>query len=90
MVKLFDIAGFIAELPAIGRDLHASGPMIVEKACKIVQAKAKSAIGRDHEMWAPLAPSTIADKQAHGFPTPKPLMRDRRVARTRFNTRFTD
>ena len=74
-MKLFDIAGFIAEIPAIERDLEASGPMIVEKACKIVQARAKSAIGRDHELWAPLATSTIADKQAHGFPTPKPLLR---------------
>jgi hypothetical protein len=74
-MKLFDIAGFIAELPALDRDLHASGPLIIEKACKIVQAKAKSAIGKNHELWAPLAASTIADKQKHGFPTPKPLLR---------------
>ena len=75
MTKLFDLLGFIAELPAIERDLHAAGPLIVEKACKIVQKKAKAAIGREHEMWAPLAVSTVADKAAHGFPTPKPLLR---------------
>jgi phage gpG-like protein len=75
MVKLFDIAGFIAELPAIERDLHATGPMIIKRACEILEKKAKSAIGREHEMWPDLAPSTIADKQAHGFPTPKPLLR---------------
>jgi hypothetical protein len=74
-MKLFDVAGFIAELPAIERDFHASGPLIVEKACQIVQKKAKAAIGKDHEMWPQLAESTIADKQRHGFPTPKPLLR---------------
>src|SRR5271155_3087455 len=26
-------------------------------------------------MWPDLAPATIADKQAHGFPAPKPLLR---------------
>ena len=35
-MKVFDILGFIAELPAIERDLHASGPKIIEEACKIV------------------------------------------------------
>jgi hypothetical protein len=74
-MKLFDIAGFIAELPALERDLHASGPKIIEAACKIVQKKAKAAIGKNHEMWPPLAEATIADKQKHGFPTPKPLLR---------------
>ena len=34
-----------------------------------------SAIGKEHEMWPPLAESTIRDKQRHGFPTPKPLLR---------------
>jgi hypothetical protein len=74
-MKVFDLLGFVAELSAIERDLHASGPLIVEKACQIVQKKAKAAIGRNHEEWAPLAPSTIADKAQHGFPTPKPLLR---------------
>jgi hypothetical protein len=75
-MKIFDLAGFIAaEIPAIERDLHAAGPKIVERACQIIQKKAKAAIGKDHEMWPALAPSTIADKQQHGFPTPKPLLR---------------
>ena len=75
MTKLFSLLGFIAELPAIERDLHASGPQIIERACQIVQAKAKAAIGKEHEMWPPLAASTIADKAAHGFKTPAPLLR---------------
>jgi hypothetical protein len=75
VTKVFDLLGFIAELPAIERDLHATGPMIIKRACEIVEKKAKSAIGKEHEMWPDLAPSTIVDKQAQGFPTPKPLLR---------------
>lgn len=75
VTKMFSLLGFAAELHAIEHDLEATGPKIIEQACKIVQKKAKAAIGKDHEMWAPLAESTIADKQAHGFPTPKPLLR---------------
>jgi hypothetical protein len=75
MTKLFSLLGFIAELPAIERDLHASGPQIIERACQIIQKKAKAAIGKEHEMWPPLAASTIADKAAHGFKTPAPLLR---------------
>jgi hypothetical protein len=74
-LKTFTILEFLAEIPAIERDLHATGPKIIEQACKIVQKKAKAAIGKEHEMWPPLAESTIADKQHHGFPTPKPLLR---------------
>src|ERR1035437_9761524 len=75
MTKLFSLLGFIAELPAIERDIHESGPKIIERACQIIQKKAKAARGKNHEMWPPLAESTIADKARHGFPTPKPLLR---------------
>jgi hypothetical protein len=75
LTKVFSLLGFIAEIPAIQRDLEASGPKIIEKACQIVQKRAKAAIGQEHELWAPLAASTIADKASHGFPTPKPLLR---------------
>lgn len=53
MTKVFSLLGFIAELPAIERDFHAAGPKIIEEACKIVQKKAKAAIGKEHELWAP-------------------------------------
>lgn len=74
-MKAFNILQFVAELPAIERDLHAAGPKIVERACQIVQKKAKAAIGKEHEMWPDLAPSTISEKQAHGYKTPTPLLR---------------
>jgi phage gpG-like protein len=75
MTKIFSLLDFVAEIRAIQRDLEATGPMIIEKACQIVQKKAKAAIGVEHELWAPLAASTIADKQRQGFATPKPLLR---------------
>jgi hypothetical protein len=75
MTKLFSLLEFVAEIPAIERDLHAAGPRIVERACKIVQARAKKTIGTNQEEWAPLAASTITDKARHGYPTPKPLLR---------------
>lgn len=75
MTKMFSLLQFIAELPAIERDVQAAGPKIVEQACKIVQARARRTIGTNQEMWAPLAESTIADKARRGYATPKPLLR---------------
>ena len=75
MTKVFTLLEFVAELPAIERDFHAAGPKIIERAAQMIQKRAKANIGKDHEAWPPLAPSTIADKQKHGFPTPKPLLR---------------
>jgi hypothetical protein len=75
MTKLFDLIGFAAELKAIDRDLDALGPKIVEQACKIIQKKAKAAIGKEHEEWPALAESTLKDKATHGFKTPAPLLR---------------
>jgi hypothetical protein len=75
MPGVFSILEFVAELKAIDHDLEALGPKIVEKACQIVQKKAKAAIGKEHELWAPLAESTIRDKAAHGYKTPAPLLR---------------
>jgi phage gpG-like protein len=75
MEKLFTLVGFAAELHAIEKDLVATGPKIIERACQLVQKRAKAAIGKNHELWPDLAPSTIADKKAHGYATPKPLLR---------------
>jgi hypothetical protein len=41
----------------------------------MIQKKAKAAIGKDHEMWPPLAASTIYDKEHKGYAVPKPLLR---------------
>lgn len=54
---------------------HGHNSALVEQACKIVQKKAKAAISREHELWPPLAESTLKDKAAHGFKMPAPLLR---------------
>jgi phage gpG-like protein len=75
MTKFFTLLEFVAQIPAIERDVHAAGPAIVERACQIVQKRAKANIGKEHEAWPPLAASTIADKARSGFKTPAPLLR---------------
>jgi hypothetical protein len=75
MPGVYSILGFVAELKAVDHDLEALGPKIIERACQIVQKKAKAAIGKEHDLWAPLAESTIRDKAAHGYKTPAPLLR---------------
>jgi len=53
--------------PEIERGLVAFG----ETAEKL----ARDAIGHEHAEWPPLAPATIADKSAHNFAVPAPLLR---------------
>jgi hypothetical protein len=76
VTKVFSLLEFIAEIPAIERDLQASGPMIVKKACQIVQARAKKTIGSNQPSWAPLKPATIEEKAREGYKTPAPLLRE--------------
>jgi hypothetical protein len=73
--QLFDLLGFVAQLKTIDRDLNDVGPAIVARACELVAKAARDAIGKDHEMWAALAPSTIADKVRQGYAAPAPLLR---------------
>jgi phage gpG-like protein len=65
MPGVFTVLGFVAELKAIEHDLEALAPKIVEKACQIIQKKAKATIGHEHDAWPPLAPSTLAKKSAN-------------------------
>src|SRR6185437_1168565 len=75
MSQVYRLLEFVSMIPAIEADVAATGPLIVEQACKIVQARAKKTIGTDQQMWPPLAPSTIVDKARQGYPTPAPLLR---------------
>ncbi len=75
MSQFFDLISFAAELKAIDHDLEALGPHIVERACQIIQKKARATIGHEHDAWPDLAESTIRDKAAKGYKTPAPLLR---------------
>lgn len=74
-MKMFSLLEFVGMLPAIERDLEATGPMIIEKACQIIEKKAKSVIGTNNPSWPALQPATIASKAREGFKTPAPLLR---------------
>jgi hypothetical protein len=67
MVQEFSLLGFVAHLHAIERDMEQLPMAILAKACAMIAKQAKAQIGREHEMWPPLAPATIADKARHGF-----------------------
>jgi hypothetical protein len=62
MSQLFTLTSFAAHLGVIDRDLHEVGPAIVARACELVARQAKGAIGKQHELWPPLQPETIARK----------------------------
>src|SRR5258707_5515565 len=65
MPGVYSILGFVAELKAIEHDFEALGPKVIERACQIIQKKAKATIGHEHDAWPPLAPSTLAKKSAN-------------------------
>src|SRR5664279_2456979 len=62
MNGIFGLAEFALHLKQIDRDLHEVGPAIVARACEMVAKQAKRAIGKQHELWPPLKPATIARK----------------------------
>jgi hypothetical protein len=53
--------------PRLERDLYKIGAL--------QEALAAEYIGREMPTWPPLAPSTISDKEKHGYPVPAPLLR---------------
>jgi hypothetical protein len=75
MTQSFTLLGFIAHLENVQHNVHEIGPRIIRKACEMVAAQARSAIGKQHEMWPALAPATIADRVDKGFAANEPLLR---------------
>ncbi len=74
-MSIIPLAEFITMLPRIAHDVKMAERKIIERGAIMIEKRAKANIGREHDDWAPLAASTIADKAKHGFPTPKPLLR---------------
>lgn len=75
MTTQFTLLGFIAHLENVQHNMHEIGPRIIRKACEMVAAQARAAIGKQHEMWPALAPATIADRVNKGFAANEPLLR---------------
>ncbi len=74
-MKTLSLLGFVAELALLSRAVDKSGTVILEKAARVVRDESRSWIGDEHSEWPALAPATIADETAKGFPAPKPLLR---------------
>jgi len=75
VTQTFSLLGFIAHLENVEHNIHEIGPRIIRKACEMVAAQARSAIGQQHEMWPALAPATIEDRVRKGFAANEPLLR---------------
>jgi hypothetical protein len=75
VTQTFSLLGFISHLEHVEHNMHKIGPGIIRQACEMVAAQARSAIGKQHEMWPALAPATIADRVNKGFAANEPLLR---------------
>lgn len=60
---------------AVAAALPAAEERMLGLAGAAVQRIARDKLGKYQPGWAPLAASTLADKQRHGFPVPSPELR---------------
>jgi hypothetical protein len=65
VTQTFSLLGFVAELATIQRDMEELPKAICARACAMIAKQAKAQIGKQHEEWPPLAPSTLAKKSAN-------------------------
>jgi hypothetical protein len=68
MTTRFTLGQFAAHLLTFEADLHLTQDACVEKACRMVEKEAKSAIGTYKFGWPPLQPETIAHKTTGDSP----------------------
>jgi HK97 gp10 family phage protein len=64
MKSFASLAAFAAEMVATQVRVRAAEEAVVERACQIVEDKAKEAIGTHSYGWPPLASSTLSHKAA--------------------------
>ena len=61
-LKFSSLGSFAAHLLTIEADLKLSQEVCIEKACRMVEKEAKTAIGTYRFEWTPLQPETVARK----------------------------
>jgi len=61
-MRFSSLGGFAAHLLTIEADLELAREVCVEKACRMVEKEAKTAIGTYRFDWPPLQPETVARK----------------------------
>jgi HK97 gp10 family phage protein len=59
---MMDLLGLAAQLLTIKADLKLAEEVCVEKACRMIEKEAKTAIGTYRYDWTPLLPETVARK----------------------------
>jgi phage gpG-like protein len=64
----FSLGQFAAHLLTFEADLHMTEDACVEKACRMIEKEAKSAIGNYKFGWEPLKPETVAHKTTGDSP----------------------
>src|SRR5580704_13969933 len=71
----FTIPQFITRLALMEADLRLSEEAIVEKACQMIEERAKNAIGTYEFDWPQLAQSTQEKRVRKGYTANEPLLR---------------
>jgi hypothetical protein len=61
-IRFNSLGSFAAHLLTIEADLKLTEEVCVEKACRMVEKEAKTAIGTYRFDWPPLQPETVARK----------------------------
>jgi phage gpG-like protein len=68
MTVRLSLGGFAARLLAAEADMHLTSEAIIEKACRMIEKEAKTAIGTYRFDWEPLKPETVAHKAGGDTP----------------------
>lgn len=71
----FTLGGFATRLLEMEVDIKSAEEAILEKVARLVEKRAKKAIGTYDFGWTPLAESTKADRERQGYAADKPLLR---------------
>jgi hypothetical protein len=67
-IRFSSLGGFAAHLLTIEADFQLTREVCVEKACRMVEKEAKTAIGTYLFDWPPLQPETVARKAGGDTP----------------------
>lgn len=81
-MSIFSLTGFAAELTRLAIEMPKATHAALEDGAQMIEEEAKKSLGEyqggagPFAAWAPLAESTLADKDRKGFDTPSPLLRE--------------
>ena len=74
-MRAYTLPGFSRFLAEMAIAMPLADHLALDRAARIVQTEAKRVIGTYDYKWPHLAPSTQADRTAHGYPADEPGLR---------------